>query len=225
VSGVGGGSCLAISGAARRAGDQGRPAQRGRGGRAALCGGPQVQACYAATYRRRPGRRAPSAVARRPQAAADRGTHERDRNPHPPRVARSPSAGLPSPLRPPAKRPAPQATAAPTQAPSAAGAPAATTAIETRIENKMGRKPKQPPALPPRRTAEVLLANRIESNRIRSDGIRTKTYQPTVTVAMVGFSVCSDELKPPTSSYAKPYDSALMLWSCQNLEYEFDGLA
>ena len=48
-------------------------------------------------------------------------------------------------------------------------------------------------------------------------------YQPTVTVAIVGFSVCSDELKPPTSSYAKPYDSALMLWSCQNFEYEFDG--
>ena len=51
------------------------------------------------------------------------------------------------------------------------------------------------------------------------------TYQPTVTVAIVGFSVCSDELKPPTSSYAKPYDSALTLWSCQNFEYEFDGLA
>ena len=51
------------------------------------------------------------------------------------------------------------------------------------------------------------------------------TYQPTVTVAMVGFSVCSDELKPPTSSYAKPYDSALTAWSCQNFEYEFDGLA
>ena len=48
-------------------------------------------------------------------------------------------------------------------------------------------------------------------------------YQPTVTVAIVGAAVCSDELKPPTSSYAKPYDSALMLWSCQNFEYEFDG--
>ena len=43
-------------------------------------------------------------------------------------------------------------------------------------------------------------------------------YQPTVTVAIVGAAVCSDELKPPTSSYAKPYDSALMLWSCQNFE-------
>jgi len=61
--------------------------------------------------------------------------------------------------------------------------------------------------------------------RARRRGALLANYQPTVTVAIVGFSVCSDELKPPTSSYAKPYDSALMLWSCQNFEYEFDGLA
>jgi len=35
-------------------------------------------------------------------------------------------------------------------------------------------------------------------------------YQPTVTVAIVGAATRSDELKPPTSSYAKP--------SCQNFE-------
>jgi len=59
--------------------------------------------------------------------------------------------------------------------------------------------------------------------RTPGHGSLLANYQPTVTVAIVGFSVCSDELKPPTSSYAKPYDSALMLWSCQNFEYEFDG--
>lgn len=30
------------------------------------------------------------------------------------------------------------------------------------------------------------------------------TYQPIVYVTLVGASVCSDGLKPPTSSYAKP---------------------
>lgn len=68
-------------------------------------------------------------------------------------------------------------------------------------------------------------ASGLPMNRARGRGALLATYQPTVTVAMVGFSVCSDELKPPTSSYAKPYDSALIAWSCQNFEYEFDGLA
>ena len=56
-------------------------------------------------------------------------------------------------------------------------------------------------------------------------GALLANYQPTVTVAIVGAAVCSDELKPPTSSYAKPYDRPLRLWSCQNFEYEFDGVA
>ena len=54
-------------------------------------------------------------------------------------------------------------------------------------------------------------------------GALLANYQPTVTVAIVGAAVCSDELKPPTSSYANPYDSPLRLWSCQNFEYELDG--
>jgi len=73
-SGAGGGSCCANSGAARRAGVQGRPAQRGRGARA----GAVRQAVSTGLLRRRPRDEAldaehRSAVARRPQAAADRG--------------------------------------------------------------------------------------------------------------------------------------------------------
>jgi len=64
----GGGCCLAIWAAARRAGAQGRPAQRGRGAWAALCDRPPVRACYGAILRRSPGRRAPQ----RSRAKADR---------------------------------------------------------------------------------------------------------------------------------------------------------
>ena len=57
----------------------------------------------------------------------------------------------------------------------------------------------------------------------RAAARHAKPYQPTVTVAIVGAAVCNDELKPPTSSYAKPYDRPFRLWSCQNFEYELAG--
>jgi len=85
------------------------------------------------------------------------------------------------------------------------------------LMNQKGLEAKTASSPRPATHRGVLLANRIELPR--------PAYQPTVTVAIVGFSVCSEELKPPTSSYANPYDSALTLWSCQNFEYEFDGLA
>ena len=97
----------AMSGAARRAGGQGcraQPAEEAEA-RCALCAAARVQVCYAPTFRRSPVRRAPSAVARRPQAVADRGTPERARLPrHPaPRGLRTPPpAG--KPLRSYAKR-------------------------------------------------------------------------------------------------------------------------
>ena len=53
---------------------------------------------------------------------------------------------------------------------------------------------------------------------------RIVRYQPTVTVAVVGAAVCSEELKPPTSSYEKPYESPFSPWSCQNFEYQLAAL-
>ena len=75
-----------------------------------------------------------------------------------------------------------------------------------------------------RRTAHVRQLRPPDTPR-SSRGVLLANYQPTVTVAIVGAAVCSDELKPPTSSYAKPYDRPLIAWSCQNFEYEFDGVA
>ena len=73
-SGAGGGSCFAISGAARSAGAQGCRAKRGRGARV----GAVRWAASTGLLRRRPcdealGAEHRSAVARRPQAVADRG--------------------------------------------------------------------------------------------------------------------------------------------------------
>jgi len=178
-----------------------------------------------------------SAVARRPQAVADRGRVSETATPATPRRTIS-ERPRPHAASPPAKRRAPQATPAterrrcqasphsrsmcrgrrtvsaneetpdPFQRASAAGAKAqsgsASRQAATRNETKRAGSqdgfqptPRDAPRGPSResnRTDRV----RVESNR------RQSAYQPTVTVAIVGFSVCSDELKPPTSSYAKP---------------------
>jgi len=68
-----------------------------------------VRACYAAILRRSPGRRAPQRSRAKAAGRSRPRTSERDRNPHPPRDTRSPSAGLKPALRQPAKRTAPQA--------------------------------------------------------------------------------------------------------------------
>jgi hypothetical protein len=108
--GAGGGSCFAISGAARSAGAQGRRAKRGRGERV----GAVRSAVSTGLLRRRPhdealGAEHRSAVARRPQAVADRGRMSETRTPTRPatRGLRAPAA-RPA-LRHPAKPPAPQA--------------------------------------------------------------------------------------------------------------------
>jgi hypothetical protein len=94
-SGAGGGSCFATSGAARSAGAQGCRAKRGRGARA----GAVRPAGSTGLLRRRPraealGAEHRSAVARRPQAVADRGRRSETGTPTRPatRGLRAPAA-------------------------------------------------------------------------------------------------------------------------------------
>jgi hypothetical protein len=91
--GAGGGSCFAISGAARSAGAQGRPAPAGPRSASRRCAlGRQHGPATPTTSRRSPGRRAPQRSRAKAAGRSRPRTHERNRNPHPPRDARSPSA-------------------------------------------------------------------------------------------------------------------------------------